>query len=94
MISQKAGHIVFDVRVSPGKSINKIKVCGEEISVYIKSPPADGMANRELVRYLSGLLSMPVNRISILRGMTSRNKIIRADGITRDEFLALITKNI
>lgn len=94
MISQKSGHIVFDVKVFPRSSKNKVIVSGEDISVKIKSPPAEGLANRELIRFFSDLLSISRKSISILRGLSSRNKVIKAEGIDREDFLNLLIKNM
>jgi uncharacterized protein (TIGR00251 family) len=92
MISQKSQGVLFDVRVYPKSGINQISLTGDNISVKLKSAPAEGMANRELIRYLSGLLSLPQKNISILRGMSSRNKVIEAQGITKEELVDLLTQ--
>ncbi len=46
------------------------------IRVYLNSPPADGKANKELIQYLSGELSIPKTSITIIRGASSRDKIL------------------
>lgn len=92
MISQKSQGVLFDVRVFPRSGVNRISLSGDNISVKLKSAPAGGMANRELVRLLSGLLSVPQKNISILRGMSSRNKVVEAQGITREELIDLLTE--
>jgi hypothetical protein len=93
MINQRSGYIVFDVKVLARKRRNKIIFSGEDVLVELKSAPAEDMANRELVRYFSDKLSIPQKCLSILRGRSSRNKVIKAEGITREKFLELAVKN-
>ncbi|MCK4643194.1 DUF167 domain-containing protein [bacterium] len=46
------------------------------IKVYLNSPPADGKANKELIQYLSGELSIPKTSITIIKGASSRDKVL------------------
>ncbi len=46
------------------------------IRVYLNSPPADGKANKELIQYLSGELSIPKTTITIIKGASSRDKVL------------------
>ena len=48
--------------------------------IRIKAPPADGAANRELVRFLARTFSVPPSRVNILRGASSRRKLVEIDG--------------
>ncbi len=90
MITQKEGYILFDIKVVPRSPRNKMEADGENLRLRITPAPVDGKANKAVIDYLSGFLSLPQKSISILRGEASRNKLVRADGITRDKFLTLI----
>ncbi|MCK5599265.1 DUF167 domain-containing protein [bacterium] len=46
------------------------------IRVYLNSPPADGKANKELIQYLSGELSIQKTSITIIKGASTRDKVL------------------
>src|SRR5262245_51137976 len=78
--------ISFAVRVQPRAS--KSGVVGEHggaLKIRLAAPPVDGEANEELVRLLAKLFDAPRQRIAILSGQTSRNKIVRVSGISVEE---------
>ena len=73
----------FTVRVIPRSS--KTEIVGElegALKIKLKSPPVDGAANAELIRFLSKLLSIPKSNIGIASGETSRSKRMTISGIT------------
>src|SRR5262245_57259191 len=75
--------ITFAVRVQPRAS--KSGVAGEldgALKIRLAAPPVDGEANEELVRLLAKLFGAPRQRIAILSGQTSKNKIVRVSGIS------------
>lgn len=51
-----------------------------QLKCYLKSPPEDGKANKELIGLFAEALGIPKNHISIVQGLTSRNKIIAITG--------------
>jgi hypothetical protein len=58
----------------------------------IGAPPVEGKANAELVKFLSGLLKVGVSRISIEKGLNSRNKLIEVQGISEGEMLSRLSE--
>ena len=44
--------------------------------VYVKSPPAEGKANEELIRQLAQRFDVPKSRIRIKSGLSSRSKLV------------------
>jgi uncharacterized protein len=54
---------------------------GEKLKIKIKAPPVDGKANAELVRFLAEKFSVKQNTIRIVRGETSKTKIIELSGV-------------
>jgi len=75
--------ITFAVRVQPRAS--KSGVVGEldgALKIRLAAPPVDGEANEELVRLLAKLFDAPRQRIAIISGQTSKNKIVRVSGIS------------
>jgi hypothetical protein len=76
------GAVVFDVRVTPRASASRLEgFSGGVLRVRVNAPPVDGKANRALLKYLGDVLTVPVNRLSILRGESSREKTVRVEGL-------------
>ncbi|GAA4094952.1 DUF167 domain-containing protein [Nocardioides kongjuensis] len=71
------------VRVQPGASRTGVAgaagVDGAELKIRLASPPVDGRANDELVRWLAKELGVPRSAVSLVRGATSRSKVVRVD---------------
>lgn len=74
------------IQVQPGASQNKIT--GFENGVWhlrIAAPPVKGKANRELIKFLSGILGVGRNKLTIERGLTGRRKVIAIRDIRQDQ---------
>lgn len=50
-----------------------------QIKAYVRAVPIKGKANKELIKLLSEELNINKNKISIIKGETSSNKIIEID---------------
>ncbi len=71
------------VRVRPSSSMNRIKkVEGDIYFIDIKAPPEGGKANKELIKFLSKEFKVPKERIRIIKGEKSRNKLIKIEDET------------
>ena len=57
------------------------------LQVKIVAPPVKGKANRELTVFLSQALGVRKASLSIVKGQTSRNKVIAVEGLSRDEII-------
>jgi uncharacterized protein (TIGR00251 family) len=53
-----------------------VTVSGEEIEVWIRSPPERGRANRELVKKLAEYFGVPEAGVWIVSGLASKKKIV------------------
>jgi uncharacterized protein (TIGR00251 family) len=58
---------------------------GGVLRVKVAAPPLKGQANRELVAFLSQLLGVSQGSLAILKGHTSRSKLIAVSGLSREE---------
>jgi len=69
--------MLLNIKVIP--SASKSGVVGEKnlLKVYVKSPPVEGKANRELLEVLAEHFRVKKSDIEILRGATSRKKLIK-----------------
>jgi uncharacterized protein (TIGR00251 family) len=76
----------LEVRVQPGARVNGIVgFNGQELHVRVKAPPREGAANKALVALIAAALHIPGRAVSVVRGHTSRKKVIYIDGLSIDE---------
>jgi len=68
--------MVFNVRVSPRASRNRVEQTGNTLKVYLTKPAAENQANAQLVDLLSAHFKIKKYQISIKNGAKSRNKLI------------------
>jgi len=54
---------------------------GEALKVKIHAPPVEGKANDALCEFLAETLGLPRRAVTVVRGDTSRQKIVRIDGL-------------
>lgn len=74
--------ITIWVKVQPRSSKKGISgVSGEALRVRLTSPPVDNAANEQLIEVLSVELGVKKSAISILRGQSSRDKLVEIRGI-------------
>jgi|Deesub1362B_J571_1020462.scaffolds.fasta_scaffold00011_174 hypothetical protein len=69
--------VVLNVRVQPKAS--KAEVAGVHegrLKIKVTSPPEDGKANREVIKLLAGHFGVNKSSIRIIKGETSRDKVI------------------
>lgn len=67
---------IIKVIPSSGRTATAINKNGT-LKCYLKSPPEDGKANKELIQYLAKALKIPQTAVTIVSGATSRTKLIR-----------------
>ena len=54
---------------------------GEALKVKVHAPPVEGRANEALCEFLADELGLPRRAVSVLRGDTSRQKLVRIEGL-------------
>ena len=70
---------IFNVRVTPHAKQNKIVQDNDVFRVYITTATEKGKANNAVIDMLSDYFDVPKTKIKIVKGETSRDKIIRID---------------
>lgn len=55
------------------------------LRIKVAAPPVKGKANKELIAFLAQKLGLNKGDLIILKGHTSRNKLISISGLTREE---------
>jgi uncharacterized protein (TIGR00251 family) len=58
-------------------SVEKLR--DDEFAVRVKAPAKEGKANQAVIESLSGYFGIAKSRINILKGLTSKKKIIDVD---------------
>jgi uncharacterized protein (TIGR00251 family) len=80
------GSTTLSIRIQPRASKNGIVTMEDGgLKIRLTAPPVDGAANEALVKFLSGVLSIPKSRVEIVSGHTSRDKIVRISGMNGAE---------
>ncbi len=75
--------LIIKIKVEPRSSrAGIVGSYGESLKVKITSPPVEGKANRELIEILAKELKIAKRDIEIISGKSSRNKIIKLQGVT------------
>lgn len=86
-IREEDAGIEVSIRVLPRSSRRGCAgtSCGQ-VRFNLHAPPVDDAANRELVEVLARGLKVPRGAVRIIRGGRSRDKVVRVEGISREDF--------
>lgn len=80
---ERRGALTISLHVQPkARKTEIIGVHGDAIKVKVASPPVDGAANEELVRFFAELLGLPKSRVLVKQGGRSRRKLLEIEGAT------------
>jgi len=71
------------VKVIPNAPRNQVVGwLGDALKVKVHAPPVEGRANEVLCEFLADTLGVPRRAVTILRGDTSRQKVLRIEGVS------------
>lgn len=74
--------IVIDVKVEPRSSKKGITgVLGDILKVKLTAPPVEGEANEQLIEVISEATGIRKSRIRIIRGLSSKKKVVEIKGV-------------
>ena len=81
------GTDLLRLRVHPNASRNEVTGFTDGVlQVRVAAPPVKGKANKELTDFLSKALGVSKCSITIVKGHTSRNKVIAIDGLSHEGY--------
>jgi uncharacterized protein (TIGR00251 family) len=84
--SDADGSVRLSLKVVPGASRDRIVgALGDALKVSVSKPPADGAANRAVVKLLAGALGVPPTDVSIVRGHSTPRKDVRVAGLSVEQ---------
>jgi uncharacterized protein len=81
-LTERDGSALVRVRLQPRSKRDEI--VGERegaLVVRVTAPPVDGKANAALCRLLAKKAGIAAGRASVVKGASSRDKLVRLDGI-------------
>ena len=55
---------------------------GGAIVIRVVAPPVDGKANAALCAFVARAAGVSPSQVSVVRGQTSRDKVVRVDGVS------------
>jgi len=65
------------VRVTPGARVEALAIEDGRVIAKVRAKPQDGAANTAVIALLAQALGCAPSRITLLRGATSREKLVR-----------------
>lgn len=100
-IVQDGLDVLLAVRVQPRASRNQLVLAGipaeglgpDSVTLRVTAPPVEGAANAACRAFLAGLLGIAQSRILIVRGETSRHKLLRIRGADVAKVLARLASH-
>lgn len=69
--------LIVSVRLQPRARKDALLPDSERFRIQITAPPVDGAANDHLTRYLADVFEVSRTQVSLVRGQTSRDKVLR-----------------
>lgn len=86
--------LIVPVRVTPRARRNALTLEGETLRAWLMTPPVEGAANAALLALLAERLGLPRRAMTLLRGESSREKLVAIEGISAEEFRKRIAPNM
>ena len=80
------GDLLLRVKVQPRAKRTEIAgIHDAQLKVRLATPPVDGKANRALCRFIARSLGLRPAQVQLVRGQTSRSKVLRLAGVARED---------
>ena len=88
----QADGILLSIKLQPRAAANEVgEPLGNELRMKVTAPPVDAAANQALIKLVAEILDCPRNRVELVRGHTSRHKVIKISGLSQEAVLARLT---
>jgi hypothetical protein len=84
-IRQSGEAVTFAVKIHPRAKKNAISgTLGDALKVSLTALPIEGRANEACIDFFAKLLKRPRSSVTIASGHSSRNKVIRVEGLSAE----------
>ena len=78
--------VSFKIRVQPKAAKNQLAgLMDDALKVRLTAPPVDGAANKACIEFFADFFKVAKSQVEILSGYTGRSKIIKVNGLTKEE---------
>ena len=85
----QADGVLLSIKLQPRASANEIgQPLGNELRMKVTAPPVDAAANNALIELVSKTLDCSRNRVELVRGHTSRHKVLKVFGLSEAAVIA------
>ena len=85
----------IDVHLQPGAKRNEILgFRGNVLYAKVTAVAEKGRANQALLELMADAFGVPKSTIAIVRGQTSRNKVVSIQGLTREDLNAILERDM
>lgn len=94
-ICEKNSDIVVSCYIQAGAS--KSRFCGMfngNLKIQIKSPPVDGKANIEIIKFLSKSLNISKSSVDIIKGEKQKLKSIKISNFSKKDFIKILEESM
>lgn len=89
------GAVRFGVHARPRARTSEIvEVKAGLLVVRLAAPPVDGAANAELVATLADALGVPRRSVVLVRGESSRGKLVEVTGLSEDQLRSRLARSM
>lgn len=82
---EDGARLIVPVRVTPRARRNALSLEGGVLRAWLTAPPVEGAANAALLALLAERLGLPKRAVTLVRGETSREKVVAIEGISAEE---------
>jgi uncharacterized protein (TIGR00251 family) len=87
-LQQSGADVLLPVAVQPRASRNAVAgIHGHALKLLLTAPPVAGTANAACLRFLADLLGISRARLSVIKGVKARQKLIRIADMSVDTLL-------
>ena len=70
------------VRVTPGARAEALEIAEGRLLAKVRARPEDGKANTAVIELVAAGLGVAASRLRLLRGATSREKLLQIDAVS------------
>lgn len=85
--------VLLSIKLQPRASANQVgEELGNELRIKVTAPPVDSAANEALIRLIAQTLDCPRSHVELVRGHTSRHKILKILGLSELDVTKKLTQ--
>ena len=85
----------FPVKAQPKASRDQVVVCRDGVlQLRVTAPPDKGRANAAVVALLADALGVAKSRVRIVRGQSSRDKVLAGESLTPEDVRGILETGV